>query len=236
MQGQAFRLHDHLPRPQRPFRHQRRRSSGTAGIHRHQNVFHRGGRRRRDRDGDAEGASRRVRRPCDDPLNVGIVKIWIIRHAKSSWAEPGLSDFDRPLNERGKADGPRMAAWLASQDAPAQWIWTSDAARARATAAFVEQGFAAARPQVVEEHALYHATAHGIVDVLRGTPEAVTSVALVAHNPGLTDLVNMLAGEAVTENLPTFGVARFEVAAAWHSLGEGRASLEILTAPKKIPS
>jgi phosphohistidine phosphatase len=164
------------------------------------------------------------------------VKIWIIRHAKSSWAQPGLSDFDRPLNDRGRADGPRMAAWLASQDAPAEWIWTSDAARARATAAFVERGFSAARPLVVEEHALYHASARGALDVLRGTPEAVASVALVAHNPGLTDLVNLLAGNLVTENLPTFGVARFDVAAPWHSVGEQRADLEILTAPKEIPS
>lgn len=129
-----------------------------------------------------------------------------------------------------------MAAWLASQDAPAEWIWTSDAARARATAAFVAQGFAAARPQIVEEHALYHATAHGALDVLRSTPQEVASVALVAHNPGLTQLVNVLAGEMVTDNLPTFGVARFDVPAPWQSVGERPAALEILTAPKKIPS
>ncbi|NIP16564.1 MAG: histidine phosphatase family protein [Pseudomonadales bacterium] len=164
------------------------------------------------------------------------MKIWIIRHAKSSWAEPGLSDFDRPLNERGRTDGPRMASWLAAQDAPAQWIWTSDAARANATAAFVKQGFSATSPQVVEEHALYHATARGALDVLRGTPEEVTSVALVAHNPGLTDLINLLAGDLVTDNLPTFGVARFEVAGPWHSVGPQHAELEILTAPKTLPA
>ncbi len=164
------------------------------------------------------------------------MKVWIIRHAKSSWAEPGLADFDRPLNDRGNADGARMAAWLASQEAPAEWIWTSDAARAKATAGFVAQGFAAARPQIAEEHALYHATPHAALDVLRGTPDGIESVALVAHNPGLTHLVNLLAGEVVTDNLPTFGVARFDVPAPWQSLGSGQATLEILTAPKKIPA
>jgi phosphohistidine phosphatase len=62
------------------------------------------------------------------------MKLWLVRHAKSDWSTPGQSDFDRPLNARGRRDGPRMAAWLAEQPEPATWIWCSDAVRARSTA------------------------------------------------------------------------------------------------------
>ena len=65
------------------------------------------------------------------------MKLWVIRHAKSSWADHGQADLERPLNKRGNADGPRMAHWLATQAEPATWIWSSDAARALATAEFV---------------------------------------------------------------------------------------------------
>ena len=69
------------------------------------------------------------------------MKLWLIRHAKSAWNEPGLRDFDRPLNARGERDGPNMASWLQAQSDPASWVWTSTATRARATASFVQTGF-----------------------------------------------------------------------------------------------
>ncbi|MDH3643887.1 MAG: histidine phosphatase family protein [Gammaproteobacteria bacterium] len=163
------------------------------------------------------------------------MKLWIIRHAKSSWADAGQTDFERPLNKRGNADGPRMGAWLAEQSAPATWIWTSDAARALATAQFVATGFAGAAPQLVSDHRLYHAAPETACDVLQETPGEVASVALVAHNPGLTWLVNLLAGEPTVDNLPTFGVARFDVAGGWHELGPHATTLDLLMAPKRLP-
>ena len=163
------------------------------------------------------------------------MKLWVIRHAKSSWADVRQTDFERPLNKRGNTDGPRMGNWLAEQTDPAAWIWTSDAARALATAEFVAEGFAAARPQVIPDHRLYHGSPEIARDLLQETPADVDSVALVAHNPGLTWLVNLLAGEPVLDNLPTFGVARFNVIGNWHELGYEAATLELLMAPKKLP-
>jgi phosphohistidine phosphatase len=160
------------------------------------------------------------------------LKLWVIRHAKSSWADAGLTDFERPLNKRGNGDAQRMASWLAKQSDPATWIWTSDAARALATTEFVVKGFVTARPQTVSDHRLYHASAETACDTLRKTPSDIGSVALVAHNPGLTGLVNLLAGGQATENLPTFGVARFDIAGDWHELGVAQATLELMMAPK----
>ena len=162
------------------------------------------------------------------------VKLWLIRHAKSSWAITGQPDFERPLNKRGNADGPQMAKWLTEQTSPATWIWSSDAARAIATTQLVARGFAATAPQVASDNRLYHATPEAACEVLRETPSDVASAALVAHNPGLTWLVNLLAAGSVVNNLPTFGIARFNVVGAWHEFSPANTTLDLLMAPKKL--
>jgi len=162
------------------------------------------------------------------------MKLWLIRHAKSDWSSGARTDFERPLNRRGERDGPRMAQWLAAQSDPATWIWTSDAARARATARFVAEGFAAAGARLVAEHRLYDASPETLLDVIRETPGEAESVAVVAHNPGLTYLANLLAGHTVTDNLPTLGVVRLHVPAPWRDLRFGGAEVEIVTAPKLV--
>ena len=161
------------------------------------------------------------------------MKLWLIRHAKSSWAQAGLTDFDRPLNGRGERDGPNMADWLATQDHPATWIWTSTAARALATTNFVQQGFGLDSASTAPLDELYHASPEDLLDVIRRTPSETESVALVAHNPGLTYLANVLGNSPVTDNLPTFGIARFECPAPWRSLQSGSAILDFLEAPKR---
>ena len=160
------------------------------------------------------------------------MNIWIIRHAKSSWAERHQTDFERPLNRRGERDGITMVRWLGEQDAPAEWIWSSDAKRALATSSFIEQAFGQAK--VVADHRLYLADPDTHLTVLKETPDALHSVALVAHNPGLTYLVNLLGATQVTDNLPTFGVARFSYDGQWADLEFGRATLENLVSPKRL--
>lgn len=163
------------------------------------------------------------------------MKLWLIRHAKSAWSEPGLADFDRPLNARGERDGPLMAAWLKTQTDPATWIWSSTARRAWATAAFVQEGFGLSDEALIAVDDLYHATPEQILDVVRQTPGEVKSVAVIAHNPGMTWLVNGMGRDAVTDNLPTFGVARFDCAGDWPSLRAGSARLDFLVSPKTLP-
>jgi phosphohistidine phosphatase len=158
----------------------------------------------------------------------------LIRHAKSDWHAPAASDFERPLNARGQRDGPRMARWLSQEVHPAPWIWSSDAERARRTADFVADGFAAVQARVVEAHELYDAAPETILEVIRSSPADTASVAVVAHNPGMTQVLNLLVGRIVTENLPTFGVARLDVPALWQDLAFGRAELDLLTSPKGL--
>ena len=135
------------------------------------------------------------------------MRLWIIRYAKSSWAQPSQPDFERGLNARGKRDGANMVTWLAQQSHPPTWLWTSDAVRAMATTDYVQQGFGLSDGQVQATHELYHASPEDAADVLQQTDPVHRCVALIAHNPGLTYLVNLLVGRNVTDNLPTFGVA-----------------------------
>lgn len=160
--------------------------------------------------------------------------LWIIRHAKSSWADPGQADFDRDLNARGLRDGERMAAQLARLSHPPGWLFTSTAQRARRTSEFVQRGFDIAADRVWAFDHLYHASAEAVLAQVRETPAGCSSVALVAHNPGLTEFVNRLAPEPWLPNLPTFGIAHFEVP-GYPSLSFGTGTLVELLTPKSLP-
>ena len=160
------------------------------------------------------------------------MRLWLIRHAKSSWQSAAKSDFERPLNQRGEKDGPAMRDWLAGHPHPAQWIWTSDAARAAATAAFVAEAFPSATLE--GDHRLYGASPAMLIEVLRMTPPAKETVAIVAHNPGITESVNLFAGTTVINNMPTFGAALLQWPGNADALPLGAARLEALMSPKQL--
>lgn len=162
------------------------------------------------------------------------MKIWLHRHAKSSWGDPGARDFDRPLNKRGNRDALDMSRWLSAQSDPPTWLWTSDAVRALATARVVQAAFGMDDDHLIEVHELYLAPPELLLDVLRRTPAGVTSVALVAHNPGITEALNLLTGIEVTVNLPTFGTARLDYDGDWAQLRFGHCAIDLLTSPKLL--
>lgn len=172
--------------------------------------------------------------------------IWVVRHAKSSRAQAGQRDFERPLNDRGRADAARVATLMPSLAEPAAslptWLWCSSAVRAQQTAEHVRAGFGIPANHCVTLEELYQASPRTLLDVLQRTPETESSVAIVAHNPGLTDLCNALEGAQVTDNLPTLGMALFafgpsEPAAppmAFHDLRPGGAQLLALYSPRAL--
>ena len=128
-------------------------------------------------------------------------RIWLIRHGKSS--RPfGMVDHERPLSERATGDAALIRKWLGER--PRLFV-TSTARRARATAELI----AGERPVTTHEE-LYHATPTEFLRVVEEVMENTDSAAFVAHNPAITDLVNALAGRAVTDNVSTLGVAVFE--------------------------
>ncbi len=154
--------------------------------------------------------------------------IRLIRHGKSA---VGGADHLRPLNDRGKRNGIAMAGWLSGQDNPVEWVWSSTATRAASTAEYVASAYGI-DPAMAPE--LYLADAETLLDCLRGTPGHITSVALVAHNPGITHCVNLLSPHSITDNLVTFAVAAFAYQGEWADLAFGNTRFIRLDSPKSL--
>ena len=109
--------------------------------------------------------------------------LWLLRHAKSSWDEPGLADHDRPLAPRGRKAAKRIRRWAAEHDVRPDLVLCSTAVRARATLELVCRR--SAHPQVEIEDGLYHAWADDLLERLRASPADVDGVLVIGHNPGL---------------------------------------------------
>jgi phosphohistidine phosphatase len=134
----------------------------------------------------------------------------IVRHAKSSWKDSSLSDRERPLNKRGKRDAPVMGERIREAGIRPSLIISSPAVRAWKTARSVARELNYPLEFLQREPALYLASVERILDVIRAQDNTFNSILLVGHNPGLTNFVNYLS-PGLTENLPTAGVASFDV-------------------------
>ena len=130
----------------------------------------------------------------------------LIRHAKSSWDHPGLADFERPLNQRGIRDAPRMGSRLAARNDLPQSIISSPAVRALTTAKVIASALGYRAAGIIADERLFHAYSEQLLDVIRGFDASLHHVMLVGHNPGLTNLVEQLA-QAGIANIPTCGIA-----------------------------
>ncbi len=113
--------------------------------------------------------------------------IYLLRHAKSSWTDPDLSDFDRPLNERGQTGARKIGAYIRDHGLSPQIVLCSAARRTRETLEFVQQE-ATGLPDAQIEDGLYEAGADALLARLRELPETASSVLLLAHNPGIQEL------------------------------------------------
>ncbi len=132
----------------------------------------------------------------------------ILRHAKSSWNYPELSDYDRPLNSRGKRDAPRMGKYLRQQSLIPDRILTSSAKRARKTANKVAKS-CDYTGKVKKIEAFYDAVPGVYFEVLQGLPDKYQCVMVVGHNPTMERLVNHLTGQI--ERMPTAALAHIEL-------------------------
>jgi len=132
----------------------------------------------------------------------------ILRHAKSSWNYPELSDYDRPLNKRGKRDAPRMGKFLREQKLTPDRILTSSAKRARRTASKVAKacGYGG---KVKKLDIFYDAVVGVYFETLQALPKKYERVMVVGHNPTMEQLVNYLTGEF--GRMPTAALAHIEL-------------------------
>lgn len=130
--------------------------------------------------------------------------VLILRHAKSSWASDTIPDHDRPLNKRGERDAPRIGRLLRDEDLLPDLILTSSAVRARATARLVAEASDYEGP-IKQSRSFYLADTPAFIHALRALSDDYSRVLIVAHNPGLEELLAELTGK--DETLPTAALA-----------------------------
>lgn len=165
----------------------------------------------------------------------------LLRHAKSSWDDSSLDDFDRPLARRGEAAAPRMGAYMKAQGLAPDLILCSSAVRARRTLDLVLPHLSG-KPEIRYEKGLYLAAPGALLARIRRVDSHLRQVMVVGHDPGLHMLAVELAGsgeparlEALARKFPTAALAviRFK-GRAWSSVGPAKGSLELFVSPKML--
>jgi phosphohistidine phosphatase len=158
----------------------------------------------------------------------------MIRHAKSSWANPLQSDFDRPLNERGKRDAPEMGEILKREGLKPDLIICSTAKRTRQTAKRIAEVLDYDMDNVRWEEKLYHCIPSVFEELLFELSDKIKTVFIIAHNPGITEFVNELSPDFSIDNMPTCGVvgARFK-AEEWNRFSIAERKVFLFEQPGK---
>ena len=168
--------------------------------------------------------------------------IYILRHAKSSWADGSLRDHDRPLNARGRAAAPRVGAHMQDAGYLPDLVLCSTATRTRHTLDAVLSELQV-EPAIEFEEELYLAGPSEMLDLVRSGPETAESILLVGHNPGMGMLAAALSGDGPPESVhlmrskfPTAGLAIIELNVnRWKDVVSGCGSLKEFVRPRDLP-
>lgn len=161
-------------------------------------------------------------------------EVFLVRHAKSSWDNMGLSDHDRPLNKRGKRDAPKMAEYLKESINSIDVIVSSSAKRALLTARNFESAFEDELEEFVIERDLYHASREEILRVISEIDDRYNRAIVFGHNPGFTTFANLFSAIYI-DNVPTAGIVglKFDVN-SWNEVSEANGNICLFTYPKKL--
>jgi phosphohistidine phosphatase len=132
-------------------------------------------------------------------------KLYIVRHAKSAW-DSGVEDFNRPLKTKGKLAAPFMAEKLVSRGIHPNLIISSSAKRTKQTTELISKKMGIENTKIQFTKDLYLASPKTIISIIQAVSDDVNELMIVAHNPGVTQVINYLATEHF-ENVPTSGIA-----------------------------
>jgi phosphohistidine phosphatase len=159
-------------------------------------------------------------------------KLFLIRHAKSSWDDTAVPDKDRPLNARGKRDAATIGERLAKRDVKPDLIMSSPAKRALTTAKIIGKELDYKLKDIVVDDRLYPSTVDDLLNVIHKLGDKQKRVMLFGHNPGLTELAHHLSSEIT--HMPTCAVAEFAFdAKSWSNISNATLARVTLDYPKK---
>lgn len=160
-------------------------------------------------------------------------RLLLCRHAKSSWKDGTLADFDRPLNKRGRENAPAMGKRLRKMGVQPELVVSSPARRALDTARLLagELGIPAKKIQVIAE--VYDSFPAKLLQIVQGFDDGLATVLMVCHNPEITMLANIL-GVPDLENVPTGGIVALDFAVgSWALIDEGGGTLAFFDYPRR---
>lgn len=156
--------------------------------------------------------------------------LYVLRHAKSSWDDSDLADFDRPLNDRGKTTAPFMGETMARYDLAPGLIISSPAVRARETAILVKEA-AGLHSDIRHDERIYEASPQTLRKVAAAIDDSFESAMLVGHNPGMEGFIRLLTGRL--ESMPTAALAVIDLdVAAWGEIEPESGTLRRVIRPK----
>ena len=168
-----------------------------------------------------------------------MLTLYLLRHAKSDWSDHSLADAMRPLSARGQRDAQLLASFLEGAHVHPDLILCSTSTRTRETLEPLIGALGNARVEFEED--LYGASAEALLDRLRSVPDAITSVMLIGHNPGLQELALRLTRPgkkraALEAKFPTAALATIEpTTTSWRKLVPSGSRLSGYTTPSKRP-
>jgi phosphohistidine phosphatase len=159
--------------------------------------------------------------------------LYVVRHAKSSWEQEELKDFDRPLTDRGIKNAPEMAVRILTNGAAPQLLLSSPAKRAISTARLMAIAFKLPEEKIKQDSSIYEAERNDLSRLISRQDPDIDTILLVGHNPGVSDYINWLCGTEEAQ-IPTCAVARIRVNSnRWNGWEKGMGKLEDLDFPKK---
>lgn len=159
-------------------------------------------------------------------------RLYLIRHAKSSWKDAGLKDYERPLNNRGKRDAPFMGQLLKKKNINPDLLITSHAVRAVSTCKIILSVLDINPDKLFIDNRLYEASYGDILSVLKEVDESVSTLFVFGHNPGLTVFHNFICDKYI-DNIPTCGITEYEYVGKWKELAANICKLISFDYPKK---
>lgn len=158
-----------------------------------------------------------------------------MRHAKSSWDDSSLKDFDRPLNKRGRKDAPAMGRYLKGLDLVPDHIVCSPAKRAKETAELLMKALDSPESIIRYNERLYYEGAGAYLEAIRSAPADAGIVLVAGHNPSIEQTVNRLSEGKAGGNITTANIACFHTSAStWDVVSEPNTTFRWLTGPKDL--
>ncbi len=158
--------------------------------------------------------------------------LFLLRHAKSSWADSALADFDRPLNGRGKRAAEAIGRFMTKQKVDPDLVLSSPAVRARETIGIVIKA-AQLTVEVRYDQRIYEAGPPRLLEVISEIEQERSEVLVVGHNPGMEELLQLITGRI--EHMATGSLAKIDLKIAkWSKAADHKGKLAWLVKPKEL--